>query len=401
MNKIKLIKKFQEPDGAIEQQVTQEQNDKKDSNKKTRKQFKQLETDFVSLVPKDHPAKDAYVGAAEWFNDPTTQALWQQNVIDALDTDWDAIVGEKEQLLKNLDANSPEYTDQKVLLESVKKQRDVYNEKTSPEGVVNDIQSRLKTGFNLPFYVRNPLPKNRWTNFNRPIYWHFNKNTPSVSGLNDKWSYQEKQLKSGFTDFISDGTTLAEIYSGKPHLVAYRNHSAWRRHPLHEGVGHGGVAGVKKYDEYGNLITDAMSAPAEWLESILRETGEYKDNYYDNGSEAYSRLLDVRHYNKLNPKKRNWTEKSVKKLIKKSAKKQSDYNDYQQNFLNRYKPSTIARIFNEVAQANPSNLDVENAEQLYGFDPTDGIGYVKQGAKITSKVKKFQNSSGPLRSKMV
>ena len=103
--------------------------------------------------------------------------------------------------------------------------------------------------------------------------------------------------------------------------------------------------------EITHSATDEYNVQQSTIDKILggyspksRET--YKDKYYDNSDEVYSRLMEFRYANKLNPKK-----KITKQDLNKWRK--SGVEGY--NLLNRYDDNTLLRLFNEVAK-NKQNL---------------------------------------------
>lgn len=78
---------------------------------------------------------------------------------------------------------------------------------------------------------------------------------------------------------------------------------------------------------------------------ILNTENINSTNYYDRPTEVYSRLMELRKANNIDPNK-VWTEKEIKQLRKSGI-------DF--NILNRYKPEQVTRLFNEVAQLKPTS----------------------------------------------
>lgn len=99
------------------------------------------------------------------------------------------------------------------------------------------------------------------------------------------------------------------------------------------------------------------------ISNILQKYGYDTETYLDCGSEALSRLMNVRLLNKLNPNDRNWTPERVMKLQKN--------NKGDDRFLNRYSPEAIADIFNLVADNSQNNMNQDN-----------GIHFAKRGNKL-------------------
>ena len=72
----------------------------------------------------------------------------------------------------------------------------------------------------------------------------------------------------------------------------------------------------------------------------LKDSGEY-DIYLDVPEEVYSRLMNIRITNKLDPKKR-WTLDDINRLKR-------DLNTKDDNILNRYTDESLLQLFNDVA----------------------------------------------------
>ena len=90
-----------------------------------------------------------------------------------------------------------------------------------------------------------------------------------------------------------------------------------------------------------------------------------KDYYLDNGSEIYSRLMEFRKANNINPEHK-YTEEDLKEL-KENAK------DF--NLLNRYTDDTILYLLNDIAKNN-NNKNKNN-----------NVFYAKNGGQINMKLK--------------
>lgn len=86
--------------------------------------------------------------------------------------------------------------------------------------------------------------------------------------------------------------------------------------------------------------------------------GVEKSFYYDSDNEIYSRLMQFRFDNKLNPKKK-YTIEDIQKMRKNKNIKDS-------NLLNRYKDEYIQRLLNNVAITNKENI-------IRAENGTDGI----------------------------
>lgn len=76
--------------------------------------------------------------------------------------------------------------------------------------------------------------------------------------------------------------------------------------------------------------------------------GVEKSYYYDSDSEIYSRLMQFRYDNKLNPKKK-YTIEDIQKMRQNNTIKDS-------NLLNRYKDEYIQRLLNDVATIDKENV---------------------------------------------
>lgn len=83
----------------------------------------------------------------------------------------------------------------------------------------------------------------------------------------------------------------------------------------------------------------------EAIKGILGGENDVGTMYYDRPTEVYSRLMELRKANSIDPNK-EWTEDEVKQLRKTGI-------DF--NILNRYKPKQVTRLFNEVAQVTPND----------------------------------------------
>lgn len=103
----------------------------------------------------------------------------------------------------------------------------------------------------------------------------------------------------------------------------------------------------------------------EVIRQILEDT-DYNDGYYDNPGEVYSRLMEVRKSNNLDPKK-----KFKKKDLEVLRESENSH-----NFLDRYDDETLLRLLNDVAMNN-----IE-ADPLMTLDYTN---YAKDGGKIHIK----------------
>lgn len=86
--------------------------------------------------------------------------------------------------------------------------------------------------------------------------------------------------------------------------------------------------------------------------------GVEKSYYYDSDSEIYSRLMQFRYDNKLNPKKK-YTIEDIQKMRQNNTIKDS-------NLLNRYKDEYIQRLLNDVATIYKENV-------IRAENGTDGI----------------------------
>lgn len=80
------------------------------------------------------------------------------------------------------------------------------------------------------------------------------------------------------------------------------------------------------------------------IRDILGGENNAGTTYYDRPTEVYSRLMELRKANNIDPNK-EWTEDEIKQLRKTGT-------DF--NILNRYKPKQVTRLFNEVAQVAPT-----------------------------------------------
>lgn len=80
------------------------------------------------------------------------------------------------------------------------------------------------------------------------------------------------------------------------------------------------------------------------IRDILGGENNAGTTYYDRPTEVYSRLMELRKANNIDPNK-EWTEDTIKQLRKTGT-------DF--NILNRYKPKQVTRLFNEVAQVAPT-----------------------------------------------
>lgn len=98
--------------------------------------------------------------------------------------------------------------------------------------------------------------------------------------------------------------------------------------------------------------------------------GVERDDYYDNSWEVYSRLMEFRHNNNLDPNK-EVTLEDIKKM-----RKNKDIKDY--GILNRYNDETLYRLFNNVAQSNIGK-DVSHMARYGGHLKAEG------GNKQTAK----------------
>lgn len=83
----------------------------------------------------------------------------------------------------------------------------------------------------------------------------------------------------------------------------------------------------------------------EAIKGILGGENNAGTQYYDRPTEVYSRLMELRNANNIDPNK-EWTEDEIKALRKTGT-------DF--DILNRYKPKQVLRLFNEVAQVPTTN----------------------------------------------
>lgn len=94
-----------------------------------------------------------------------------------------------------------------------------------------------------------------------------------------------------------------------------------------------------------------------WLKDITTSTKGYKSfqEYLDDPTEIYSRLMELRYDNNIDPKK-IWTLKDIKELRK---------NVKDHRIFSRYSDEFILKLFNEVAQNN-NNQDNITLYAKYG-----------------------------------
>ena len=114
------------------------------------------------------------------------------------------------------------------------------------------------------------------------------------------------------------------------------------------------------------------------IKDIILKNKEYNNTYKDDESEIYSRLMQVREANQIDPNK-VWDEESLKEF-KKTA---TDF-----NFLHRYNDDTVIDIFNNVADAG----NIQNEENKT-FVAAEG-GIVPKYDEGTDGVDDDLNTSG-------
>lgn len=106
-----------------------------------------------------------------------------------------------------------------------------------------------------------------------------------------------------------------------------------------------------------------------WLNERTNDLDKFKwnywSNYYDDPDEIYSRLMEFRYENNLDPKK-VWTKDDIKAL--RQNRKIKDF-----DLLERYDDEFILRLFNEVAQ-NSATQDNQST-------------YAKRGIKLVPRRK--------------
>lgn len=119
-----------------------------------------------------------------------------------------------------------------------------------------------------------------------------------------------------------------------------------------------GLQSKQKYRKDKNFLQNI------W-ENILYDNNDEYQKYLDQPTEIYSRLMEIRKLNNINPKK-VWTLNDIKKL-RKNVKDKEIFSEYTDDF--------ILKLFNEVAQNNNQNV----LEQPL---------YAKNGTKINT-LKRF------------
>lgn len=115
-----------------------------------------------------------------------------------------------------------------------------------------------------------------------------------------------------------------------------------------------------KYDDPYSTAVHELShgaraeAQQEKVKEILNKRG-YNDKYWDNPSEAFSRLMEIRYNFNVDPNKEVTLDdiNKFKEMIKSGEKK-----DYQ--FLNRYDDNTLRLLMNLVAHNNNNYFDDSN-----------------------------------------
>lgn len=95
------------------------------------------------------------------------------------------------------------------------------------------------------------------------------------------------------------------------------------------------------------------------------------DDYYEDPSEIYARLMNFRYMAKLNPKKKV----TVEDLEKWRSDFDLNYGVYApaDNLLRRYNNDTLLRLFNEVAQNNTENVLNEDGLLMANSGKDSGI----------------------------
>ena len=126
----------------------------------------------------------------------------------------------------------------------------------------------------------------------------------------------------------------------------------------------------------GHERTHTLNATAQEKKVKQIMMDQYKDrswfdDYYEDPSEIYARLMNFRYMAKLNPKKKV----TVEDLEKWRSDFDLNYGVYApaDNLLRRYNNDTLLRLFNEVAQNNTENVLNEDGLLMAnsGKDPDD------------------------------
>ena len=127
----------------------------------------------------------------------------------------------------------------------------------------------------------------------------------------------------------------------------------------------------KLKDNFNYLDRDIIS----WIEDKTTSTKHHKSfqDYLDEPTEIYSRLMQLRYDNNINPKK-IWTLDDIKKLRK-------NVKDYR--IFSRYSDEFILKLFNEVAQNNQNSSE----QPLYAKSGTklNPIEKFRKGRKVKTR----------------
>lgn len=172
-------------------------------------------------------------------------------------------------------------------------------------------------------------------------------------------------------------------HNGKTHSVAYRYSDTpitkrihERAHALFDGPEFGG-SNIKPQliqIEKLNPVKHQDRSFLTWLDEMNDGWRDYRDfqywpKYYNNPTELYSRLMELRQANNIDPKK-IWTKEEIKQL--RNNKNLKDFNIFE-----RYDDDFILKLFNEIADNGQQNNQYNN------------ISYAKRGTKLIPKKKRW------------
>lgn len=165
-------------------------------------------------------------------------------------------------------------------------------------------------------------------------------------------------------DDINKRYTAYKSNSSLPTRIHERTHIMSANGPQLEYI-------QKLKDNFDYLDRDIIS----WIKDKTTSTKHHKSfqDYLDEPTEIYSRLMQLRYDNNINPKK-IWTLDDIKKLRK-------NVKDYR--IFSRYSDEFILKLFNEVAQNNQNSSE----QPLYAKSGTklNPIELFRKGRKVKTR----------------
>ena len=330
--------------------------------------------------------EEGYQYLHDWYTNPKRQAIKEKNELEYLTrlrNNLSRRVAYDEERLK--DTESVFYKQNKKEYNKRKKKLEEYNRliealENNPEEVsikINtDINKALERVESYPISIYNPNTEKSDVYVNRNVV--VSPESENKITKDDKESYKP-QIEERIIGEDENGNPITEKKRSQMHAFftnkknKNKNRFSFKKDSLlntpiqEDSVGEEFTHGL----EFENL--EELSY---WLvREYLGENFPY-DKYYDSKEEIFGKLGRLRKELNIDPDK-EWSLEEIEKL-------KEEYKG-DNPIIKRYPSGLIQILFNRIASADPSNLDIEVPEQLKYTNPTQEVSYAKYGKKLMNK----------------